>query len=97
MPEQLGTGTLTLTLSNAITTALTTTGPTSNVIIDRAGQNAQHTFQAAAGDDLSLGLTSNPFTLLAFVTVFTPSGVKVVNSQSLSPGYATHDSFARSA
>ncbi|WLQ45627.1 RHS repeat-associated core domain-containing protein (plasmid) [Streptomyces laculatispora] len=89
VPEQLGTGTLTLTLSNAITTALTTTGPTSNVTIDRAGQNAQHTFQAAAGDDLSLGLTSNTFTLLSFVTVFTPSGAKVVNSQSLSPGYAT--------
>ncbi|MFJ6438288.1 RHS repeat-associated core domain-containing protein [Streptomyces sp. NPDC091416] len=88
VPQDNGTGTITLTLSNPTTAEITTTGPTSSVTIDRAGQNAVHTFQAVAGDDLSLGFTSNTFTLLLSITVLAPSGTKVINGQSLSPGYA---------
>ncbi|MFD9601968.1 RHS repeat-associated core domain-containing protein [Streptomyces sp. NPDC059970] len=88
VPQSIGTGKLTLTLSNPTTTPeLTTTGPTADVTIDRAGQNAESTFQAAAGDDLSLGFTSNTFTSLLSVTVLAPSGAKVLNDATLLSGY----------
>ncbi|MFJ1551776.1 RHS repeat-associated core domain-containing protein [Streptomyces sp. NPDC088246] len=88
VPQNIGTGKLTLTLSNPTTTPeLTTTGPTADVTIDRAGQNAESTFQAAAGDDLSLGFTSNTFNSLLSVTVLAPSGAKVLDDATLLSGY----------
>lgn len=54
--------------------------------IDRCGQNAESTFRAAAGDDLSLGFGDNTFTTSLYVTVFAPSGVKVLNDVGLMSG-----------
>lgn len=85
-PQQIGTGTMTMTLSTpTFTPELTTTGPVGTVTVDRAGQDAETTFQATAGDDLSLG-SSSTFTTSVFVTVFAPSGAKVIDGQSLSAG-----------
>ncbi|MEU8702411.1 polymorphic toxin-type HINT domain-containing protein [Streptomyces sp. NPDC048680] len=88
-PDQLGTGTLTLTLSSpTITPELTNTGPTAAATVDRAGQDVESSFHAVAGDDLSLGLTDNTFTSMLIVTVFAPSGAKVINGQSVLSGYS---------
>ncbi|MFB7215581.1 polymorphic toxin-type HINT domain-containing protein [Streptomyces sp. NPDC056255] len=84
-PQNIGTGKLTLALSNpTVIPELTTAGPTADVTIDRFGQNAESTFQAAAGDDLSLGFSGNTFTSSLYVTVFAPSGAKVLNEAGLS-------------
>ncbi|MFW3477167.1 RHS repeat-associated core domain-containing protein [Streptomyces microflavus] len=86
-PQQIGTGTMTMTLSTpTFSPELTRTGPAGTVTIDRAGQDAETTFQATAGDDLSLGSSGNTFTTSVFVTVFAPSGAKVIDSQSQSAG-----------
>ncbi|MFG2217397.1 polymorphic toxin-type HINT domain-containing protein [Streptomyces sp. NPDC048685] len=86
-PQNIGTGKLTLTLSNpTVVPELTTTGPTADVTIDRCGQNAESTFRASAGDDLSLGFGDNTFTTSLYVTVFAPSGVKVLNDVGLMSG-----------
>ncbi|MFJ7195342.1 MULTISPECIES: RHS repeat-associated core domain-containing protein [unclassified Streptomyces] len=88
-PQNIGTGKLTLTLSNpTVVPELTTTGPTADVTIDRCGQNAESTFQAAAGDDLSLGFGGNTFTSALYVTVFAPSGAKVLDGVGLLSGYS---------
>ncbi|MFI5769353.1 IPT/TIG domain-containing protein [Streptomyces sp. NPDC051658] len=86
-PQNIGSGKLTLTLSNpTVTPELTTTGPTADVTIDRCGQNAESTFQATAGDDLSLGFSSNTFTSFSSVTVLAPSGREVIDDATLSAG-----------
>ncbi|MET9913449.1 hypothetical protein ABZZ74_42970 [Streptomyces sp. NPDC006476] len=84
-PDHLGTGTLATTLSRTVDVgSLTTTGNTATASITRFGQNAQATFTAAAGDDLSLGITGNTFTTTVYIDVIAPSGTKVVTSAALS-------------
>ncbi|MFJ2640412.1 RHS repeat-associated core domain-containing protein [Streptomyces sp. NPDC087511] len=88
-PQNIGTGKLTLTLSNpTVVPELTTTGPPADVTIDRCGQNAESTFQATAGDDLSLSFSGNTFTTFSSVTVLAPSGAKVIDGATLSVGSA---------
>lgn len=84
-PQNIGTGKLTLS-NPTVVPELTTTGPTADVTIDRCGQNAESTFRASAGDDLSLGFGDNTFTTSLYVTVFAPSGVKVLNDVGLMSG-----------
>ncbi|MEV7090535.1 RHS repeat-associated core domain-containing protein [Streptomyces sp. NPDC093085] len=89
-PQSLGTGTLTLALSlPSYAGELTTTGAKAPLVVDRFGQDGEATFRAEAGDDLSVGVTDNTFTALSYLTVFAPSGTKVVNQQNIGAGSAT--------
>ncbi|HEY8980776.1 MAG TPA: IPT/TIG domain-containing protein [Streptomyces sp.] len=83
-PAHLGTGTLAVTLSRPVDVGrLSTTGSSVAATVTRLGQNAEATFTAAAGDDLSLGITGNTFPSFFNLTVLAPSGAKVVNSVSV--------------
>ncbi|MFD8917445.1 RHS repeat-associated core domain-containing protein [Streptomyces sp. NPDC059569] len=86
----LATGKMTLTLSRPLAlAALTTTASASAVNITRPGQNAESSFQAQAGADLSLGFTANTFPQYLDVTVTAPSGAKVVDGVNVTAGAAT--------
>ncbi|MEU9348392.1 RHS repeat-associated core domain-containing protein [Streptomyces sp. NPDC048278] len=88
-PDRLGTGTLVATLSRpADIGRLTTSGDSASASVTRLGQNAEATFTASAGDDLSLGFTDNTFTTTAYVDVIAPSGAKIVTSAVVSAGSA---------
>ncbi|MFF3967868.1 RHS repeat-associated core domain-containing protein [Streptomyces griseorubiginosus] len=83
-PSHLGTGTLALTLSRPVDAGrLSTTGSSAALAVTRLGQNAEATFTATAGDDLSLGITENTFPSFFNLTVLAPSGAKIVNSVSV--------------
>lgn len=56
--------------------------------VARLGQNAEATFDASAGNHLSLGITENTFTSLCTITVIAPSGAKVLNSAQVSASSA---------
>ncbi|MGQ4479328.1 RHS repeat-associated core domain-containing protein [Streptomyces sp. SAS_276] len=86
-PASIGTGTLALTLSRPVDAGpLSKTGNAVSMAVTRFGQNAEATFSASAGDDLSLGITENTFTSTAYLSVIAPSGAKVVNSAAVSSG-----------
>lgn len=86
-PQQIGTGAMTLTLSNPVfVPEVTTTGPSISATVDRPGQDAETTFQAAAGENLTLGVSGNTFTKLISVTVLAPSGAKVIDKETQSAG-----------
>ncbi|MEW1722060.1 RHS repeat-associated core domain-containing protein [Streptomyces sp. NPDC093109] len=80
----LVTGSLSLTLSQPVVVPeLSLTGGPTAVSIDRIGQNAESTFQAQAGDDLSLGFTGNTFSQYVTASVIAPSGAKVVSGTNV--------------
>ncbi|MFJ9028570.1 RHS repeat-associated core domain-containing protein [Streptomyces sp. NPDC102274] len=86
----LATGTMTLTLSRPLALApLTTTASASAVNITRPGQNAESSFQAQVGANLSLGFTANTFPQYIDVTVTAPSGAKVVDGENVTAGAST--------
>ncbi|MER8029580.1 RHS repeat-associated core domain-containing protein [Streptomyces bauhiniae] len=88
-PASSGTGTLAITLSRPVDVGrLSSTGDAATVTVARFGQNAEATFDASAGDHLSLGITENTFTSFFTVTVIAPSGTKVVNSAQVSASSA---------
>ncbi|WP_159392844.1 RHS repeat-associated core domain-containing protein [Streptomyces cyaneogriseus] len=88
-PARLGTGALTTTLSTLVDAGrLSSTGSSEFVDISRLGQNAEATFNASSGDDLSLAVTENTFTTVASLTVTAPSGAKVAPSVSVTSGKA---------
>ncbi|MFE3688053.1 polymorphic toxin-type HINT domain-containing protein [Streptomyces sp. NPDC059095] len=80
------TGTLALTLSADAPFSLTATGPSVAAGADRAGQRMRAAFTAAAGDDLTLGITGNTFTEAVTVNVIAPSGTKVISDSWISAG-----------
>ncbi|WP_406730103.1 RHS repeat-associated core domain-containing protein [Streptomyces sp. NBC_01794] len=86
-PNGVGTGTLTLTLSlSADAGQLSTSAEPTRVDVVRAGQNAEATFQADAGADLSLGITSNAFRSTVYASVIALSGTAVVDRSPLLAG-----------
>ncbi|MFE6522272.1 RHS repeat-associated core domain-containing protein [Streptomyces sp. NPDC057794] len=88
-PAQNGTGTLATTLSRPVDVGrITTTGESTVATINRLGQNAAASFNASAGEDLSLGLTENTFTTSVYFDVIAPSGAKVVSSAVVTSGSA---------
>jgi RHS repeat-associated protein len=88
-PASSGTGTLAITLSRPVDVGrLSSTGDAATVTVARFGQNAEATFDASAGDHLSLGVTENTFTSFFTITVIAPSGTKVVNSAQVSASSA---------
>ncbi|MEV5951012.1 RHS repeat-associated core domain-containing protein [Streptomyces sp. NPDC051993] len=91
-PNYAGTGSLSLVLSAPLTVGpLTTTAAATAVQIARTGQDAEATFSAQAGDNLSLGITSNTFPQSLSVSVIAPSGKKVVDRAYIGSGNT--DSF----
>nr|WSS66327.1 polymorphic toxin-type HINT domain-containing protein [Streptomyces sp. NBC_01177] len=84
-PYLTGTGTVTMTLSRSLSVAqlAPTAGPAS-VSLQRFAQNAESVFHAEAGDNLSLGVSQNTFTSTVYISVFAPSGAKVIDAQSVS-------------
>ncbi|MGV9560233.1 RHS repeat-associated core domain-containing protein [Streptomyces sp. NPDC003522] len=85
-PDRIGTGTLATTLSRTVGIGqLSSTGASAAAQVTRLAQNAEATFNASAGDDLSLGITENTFTTTVLFDVIAPSGTKVVGSAGLSP------------
>ncbi|WP_416963453.1 RHS repeat-associated core domain-containing protein [Streptomyces sp. Agncl-13] len=88
-PASIGTGTLAITLARPVDVGkLSSTGSTAAVAITRLGQNAEATFDASAGNDLSLGITENTFTSYFALTVIAPSGAKVGTSVTVSAASA---------
>ncbi|WP_455712983.1 RHS repeat-associated core domain-containing protein [Streptomyces phaeochromogenes] len=89
-PSRLGTGTVTLTLSRPVSLPQLSSTATEPVraVISRFGQDAETTFPASTGNDLSLGLTSNTFTGNLYVTVLAPSGATVVDGRVVAAGQA---------
>ncbi|MBT2525585.1 IPT/TIG domain-containing protein [Streptomyces sp. ISL-99] len=85
-PYQGATGSLHLVLSADVPVALSVTGAAAAVELARKGQQARGSFSAAVGDDLSLAVTGNSFSVALDVTVFAPSGAKVVNGRSVARG-----------
>ncbi|MDQ1042023.1 IPT/TIG domain-containing protein [Streptomyces sp. V4I2] len=72
-PARLGTGAPTTTLSRPVDVGrLSSTGDAASANITRLGQNAEATFNASAGDDLSLGITENTLTSSASLGVIAP-------------------------
>ncbi|MCM2392740.1 RHS repeat-associated core domain-containing protein [Streptomyces albipurpureus] len=89
-PNGVSTGTVTLTLSQpASAGTLATSADPIPVEVTRAGQNAEASFLAAAGADLSLAITSNAFTSTVYASVIAPSGSTVVNRQFVGSGAPT--------
>ncbi|WP_418961257.1 IPT/TIG domain-containing protein [Streptomyces tritici] len=88
-PPAAQSGTIALTLSKSVNAAaLSTTGSAVSVTIGRFGQNAESTFQATAGDTLSLAIPTNTLTVYSVVEVFAPSGTRVGSQFTLSAGRA---------
>ncbi|WP_329127177.1 polymorphic toxin-type HINT domain-containing protein [Streptomyces sp. NBC_01465] len=86
-PTALGTGQLSLTLSQTATLAALTTGAApAKADIPRFGQNLESTFQATTGDDLSLGLSANTVTTNLLVSVINPSGSTLINQRMVYTG-----------
>jgi RHS repeat-associated protein len=75
-PEATGTGTVTATLSSRVTGALSLTGGGTQVALARAGQQAELTVNAAAGQRINLGFTSPTFAsgVTATTTILEPNG-----------------------
>ncbi|MFF3425716.1 RHS repeat-associated core domain-containing protein [Streptomyces sp. NPDC002602] len=82
-PVDGATGAMSLTLSADLAFTVSAQGASVPLSMARAGQTARGQFTASAGDDLSLGVTGNTFTATTYVTVFAPSGAKVVDAQYL--------------
>ena len=61
-PLTTGTGAVTATLSSRVTGALSLTGAGTQVNLTRAGQQTELTFDATAGQQISLGFTGSTFT-----------------------------------
>ncbi|MEU4920842.1 RHS repeat-associated core domain-containing protein [Streptomyces parvus] len=80
------TGSLDLTLSADVSVALSLEGPSVPLLLARSGQRARGVFAATAGDDLTVGLTGNGLDVAAYVSVYAPSGAKVVNSSYVGAG-----------
>ncbi|MFC7814363.1 MULTISPECIES: hypothetical protein [unclassified Streptomyces] len=88
-PARIGTGTLALTLSRPVDVGrLSSTGDAAVATVSRPGQDAEVTFNATTGDDLSLGITENAFTSSFSLTVVAPSGAEVVGSATVSAARA---------
>ncbi|MGW1278899.1 RHS repeat-associated core domain-containing protein [Streptomyces tsukubensis] len=86
-PNGINTGTLILTLSEPAQSGLLTLSATpAQISMVRTGQNAESTFQATAGSDLSIGITGNTFTSTVYASVISPSGNAVVNEQYIWAG-----------
>ncbi|MET9099500.1 RHS repeat-associated core domain-containing protein [Streptomyces antibioticus] len=84
-PDRIGTGTLATTLSRTVAMGqLSSTSASVAAQITRLGQNAEATFNASAGDDLSLGISENTFTTTVLFDVIAPSGTKVVSTAAMS-------------
>jgi RHS repeat-associated protein len=80
-PRRSGLGQFTVTYSARVDAGrLTTTGAAVTATMSRAGQEAVLSFDAAAGDVLSLGFTNNTFASQFFYTVRDPSGAQVERS-----------------
>ncbi|WP_435212528.1 RHS repeat-associated core domain-containing protein [Streptomyces sp. bgisy034] len=88
-PARIGTGTLALSLSRPMDVGqLSSMGDAAVATVSRPGQDAEATFNATTGDDLSLGITENAFTTSFSLTVVAPSGAEVVGSATVSASRA---------
>ncbi|MFJ6943304.1 RHS repeat-associated core domain-containing protein [Streptomyces wuyuanensis] len=82
-PQAVQTGTVKLTLSRPVSIGqLSSTAAPVAVSVTRPGQNAEATFQADAGADVSLGIIANTFPSTVYVSVLAPSGTTVTNVSS---------------
>ncbi|MFF7717534.1 RHS repeat-associated core domain-containing protein [Streptomyces sp. NPDC007988] len=82
-PQAVQTGNVKLTLSRPASIGqLSPTAAPAAVSLTRPGQNAEATFQADAGADVSLGITANTFPSTVYVSVLAPSGTTVADVSS---------------
>jgi RHS repeat-associated protein len=79
-PLGAGTGAVTATLSNRVTGALSLTGAGTQVALGRAGQQAELTVAAAAGQRINLGFTGATFaaSVTATTRILEPNGSNVL-------------------
>jgi len=73
-PALATTGSMTVTLSTEIAGSIAVGGSSVPLSITRAGQRARLTFDATAGQRLSLGVTSSSFPPWPKITIFKPGG-----------------------
>jgi hypothetical protein len=78
-PGSTYTGSMTLTLSSALTGSITLDGASVPLTISRIGQTARYTFSGTSGQWVSLGLTSVTVTS-ATVTLLGPTGTNLVST-----------------
>jgi RHS repeat-associated protein len=86
-PSEVATGRVTITYSARVDAGVATkTGTAVTATIGRAGQDAAVSFDVAANDVLSVAVTTNTLTEIAYLRVIAPDGTQVGDRELVSVG-----------